>query len=69
MNSLFLRAKLIDYVDIVVAPVLVGGKDTATLVDGESLISDADLQKLGVLELIDCQMLENSYVRLRYKLI
>ena len=69
VNSLFLRAKLIDYVDIVVAPVLIGGKDTATLVDGESLISDADLQKLGVLELIDCQVLENSYVRLRYKVL
>ena len=69
VNSLFLRANLIDYVDIVVAPVLVGGKDTATLVDGESLISDTDLQKLGVLELIDCQMLENSYVRLRYKIL
>ena len=67
VNSLFLRAKLIDYVDIVVAPVLIGGKDTATLVDGESLISDTDLQKLGVLELIDCRMLEDSYVRLRYK--
>ena len=67
VNSLFLRAKLIDYVDIVVAPVLIGGRDTATLVDGESLISEEDLQKLGVLELIDCRMLEDSYVRLRYK--
>ena len=65
VNSLFLRAKLIDFVDIVVAPVLVGGKDTATLIDGKSLTAEEDLQKLGVLELIDCRMLENSYVRLR----
>ena len=31
LNELFLREKLIDYLDIVVAPVLVGGKDTSTL--------------------------------------
>lgn len=30
MNSLFLREKLFDYIDIVVAPVLIGGKDTST---------------------------------------
>ena len=37
VNSLFLRGKLLDYVDIVVAPVLIGGKDTPTLIDGKSL--------------------------------
>ena len=30
VNGLFLREKLLDYVDIVVAPVLIGGKDTPT---------------------------------------
>ena len=38
VNGLLLREKLIDYVDIVIAPVLVGGKDTSTLIDGKSLI-------------------------------
>ena len=33
LNSLFLREKLFDYVDIVIAPVLIGGNDTATLID------------------------------------
>lgn len=28
LNGLFLRKKLIDYVDVVVAPILIGGKDT-----------------------------------------
>ena len=32
LNSLFLREKLFDYVDVVVAPVLIGGKDTSTSV-------------------------------------
>ena len=69
LNGLFLREKLFDYVDIVIAPVLVGGKDTSTVIDGESLLRESELYKLGVLKLIDCAMLENSYVRLRYKVI
>lgn len=47
VNSLLLREKLIDYVDIVVAPVLVGGKDTSTLIDGRSLQSQRELNQLG----------------------
>ena len=69
INSIFLREKLLDYVDIVVAPVLIGGKDTSTLIDGESLVSIDELSKLGVLKLIDCIKLEDSYLRLRYEVI
>ena len=69
LNELFLREKLIDYVDIVVAPVLVGGKDTSTLIDGRSLVSESELSRLGVLRLQECAVLENSYLRLRYEVI
>ena len=69
LNALFLREKLIDYIDIVVAPVLIGGKDTSTLLDGKSLVSESELSKLGVLKLQDCAVLENSYLRLRYEVI
>lgn len=69
LNGLFLREKLFDYVDIVVAPVLIGGKDTATLIDGDSLLSQNDLSKLGILKLKECTVLENSYLRLRYEVI
>lgn len=69
INGLFLREKLLDYVDIVVAPVLVGGKDTPTLIDGCSLMNRSELSDLGVLKLIDCTALEDSYVRLRYQVI
>lgn len=69
MNSLFLRNKLFDYVDIVVAPVLVGGKDTSTLIDGESITTKEELGKLGVMKLIDCEKLEDSYIRLKYEVI
>ena len=69
MNGLFLRNKLFDYVDIVVAPVLVGGKDTSTLVDGESITTREELNKLGVLKLIDCEKLKDSYIRLKYEAV
>lgn len=69
LNSLFLREKLFDYVDIVIAPVLIGGKDTSTLIDGESLIAERELSKLGVLKLRECVILENSYLRLKYEVI
>lgn len=69
LNGLFLREKLIDYIDLVVAPVLIGGKDTPTLIDGKSLLSESELSKLGVLKLQDCTVLENSYLRLRYEVI
>ncbi len=69
LNGLFLREKLIDYIDIVVAPVLVGGKDTATLIDGKSLLSENELGQLGVLKLQECVVLENSYLRLRYEVV
>lgn len=69
LNGLFLREKLIDRVDIVVAPLLVGGRDTSTLIDGGSLLSENELDKLGVLRLTECTALENSYLRLRYEVI
>lgn len=69
LNGLFLRDKLIDHADIVVAPLLVGGSQVPTLVDGPSLSAPAQLGQLGVLELEGCQVLKGSYLRLRYRVI
>ena len=69
LNALFLRQKLFDFVDIVIAPVLVGGKDTSTLIDGQSILHEKDLDKLGVLKLEECAVLKNSYLRLRYRVV
>ena len=69
VNGLFLREKLFDFVDVVVAPVLIGGKDTATLIDGPSLHARDELSQLGVLRLIDACPLQDSYLRLRYQVI
>ena len=69
VNGLFLREKLLDYVDIVVAPALIGGGETATLIDGPSLRCREELNQLGVLRLIEAKALKDSYLRLRYQVI
>lgn len=69
LNGLFLRNKLMDYIDIVVAPVLIGGKDTPTLIDGTSITSRNELNLLGALTLEACDVLQDSYIRLRYRVM
>ena len=64
MNGLFVRENLIDYVNIVIAPLLIGGRDVPTSVDGEAIKSENELGKLRALELIE---FNNSYVQLKYK--
>ncbi len=67
LNGMFVRNKLIDFVNIVIAPIIVGGKDVATLVDGESITNENELNKLMPLELMECNKLEDSYIQLKYK--
>ena len=69
LNATLLRKGLIDTISIVVAPVLIGGTNTASLIGGESLHTKSDLIKLRPLELISCTKLENSYLHLEYKVL
>jgi len=69
LNSVFLREGLIDRISVVVAPVLVGGKDTPTLVDGESLHSVKELEKIKPLKLLRWKRLKDSYLHLYYEVL
>lgn len=69
LNCQFLRDDLIDYVNIVIAPVLVGGRDTSTLIDGEAISSPEELDKIRPMKLLECKALNDSYVQLRYEVI
>ena len=60
---------MIDYVNIVIAPIIVGGKDVATLVDGESITDESELNKLMPLKLLECNKLEDSYIQLKYEVL
>lgn len=69
LNAQFLKNGLIDEVSIVVAPCLIGGKDTQSLVGGESLHTEEDLKKIKPLVLKNCEVLTNSYIHLTYTVI
>jgi 2,5-diamino-6-(ribosylamino)-4(3H)-pyrimidinone 5'-phosphate reductase len=66
LNAALVRSNLINYVSVVVAPVLVGGRSTPTLLDGDSLDGDDDLRLLRPLELLSVRELDHSYLHLRY---
>lgn len=69
LNGMFVRNKLIDFVNIVIAPIIVGGKDVPTLVDGDSITDESELNKLMPLKLLECNKLEDSYIELKYKVL
>lgn len=69
MNASWIREGLIDRLLLVVAPAMVGGKDTASLMDGESLHKPEELFKIKALELVQAKPLENSYLLLEYKVL
>lgn len=69
LNSIFLRKKLIDAISIVVAPALIGGKDTSSLIDGKSLSSAKELSLVKALKLTEVKKLDHSYLHLKYAVI
>lgn len=69
LNAHWVREGLIDLVSIVVAPCLIGGVDTQSLIGGESLHTEGDLKLIKALELVKCDVLKNSYLHLVYKVI
>jgi 2,5-diamino-6-(ribosylamino)-4(3H)-pyrimidinone 5'-phosphate reductase len=66
LNATFFREGLIDHLSIVVAPLVVGGSATSSLVDGESNHTIDDLKNLVGLKLIEANTLEDSFLHLRY---
>jgi len=66
LNAIFLRKNLIDKLSVVIVPVLTGGKNTSTLIDGESLHSIKELSKIKTLKLTETKQLKNSYLHLKY---
>ena len=69
LNATLLREGLIDHLSIVVAPLLVGGSATPTLIDGEAFHAPEELSKLKVLKLVGAKILENSYLHVRYDVV
>lgn len=69
LNAQFIRQGLIDHLSVVVAPLLIGGKNTASLIDGESLHGLDDLHKIKPLKLTACDALNHGYLNLKYDVL
>lgn len=67
LNASWIREGLIDKVSLVIAPCLIGGKDTQSLLGGESLHAQEDLKKIKALKLVKCDVLKDSYLHLQYE--
>jgi len=69
LNAEWIRRGLIDRISIVIAPIIIGGKDTQSLVGGKSFQKFDDLKNVKVLKLINCDILKDSYIHLQYNVI
>jgi 2,5-diamino-6-(ribosylamino)-4(3H)-pyrimidinone 5'-phosphate reductase len=69
LNATLLRFGLIDHISLVIAPCLIGGSKTQSLIGGESLQSFSDLEKIKALKLTKIEKLERSYLHLKYDVI
>jgi 2,5-diamino-6-(ribosylamino)-4(3H)-pyrimidinone 5'-phosphate reductase len=69
LNSHWIRQGLVDHVSIVIAPCLIGGTNTQSLIGGESLHTIEDLKNIKALKLIKSDVLKDSYVHLFYDVI
>jgi 2,5-diamino-6-(ribosylamino)-4(3H)-pyrimidinone 5'-phosphate reductase len=69
LNAELLRLGLIDRVSIVIAPCLIGGTHTQSLIGGESLHTPAELAQVKALKLVRCDVLADSYLHVQYEMI
>lgn len=67
LNTELLRQGLIDEIRIIMAPIIVGGKDTPTSFDGQSITSKEKLYNIKSLTLISINTLKHNYVEMIYK--
>lgn len=69
LNSFWLRESLIDHLSIVVAPCLIGGEKTQSLIGGESIHDREGLKDIKCLKFKKCDILNHSYIHLQYDVI
>lgn len=70
LNSLFMRNGLIDNINIIVAPIIVGGINTPTIIDGRTCTCESDIMEyVKEYSLTKVNVLKESYVQMLYKKI
>lgn len=67
INASLFKERRVDYIDIIIAPFIVGGRNTPGCVGGESLSEDVDIREvINEYSLISVDSVGDSYVRVRY---
>lgn len=66
-NGDLIQSHLIDYIDFVIAPLIVGGNKVPSVVGTADYGRVDSLDHLALMKLEKCEVLNDSYVRLRYK--
>ncbi|HEX7042738.1 MAG TPA: dihydrofolate reductase family protein [Patescibacteria group bacterium] len=69
LNASWIREGLIDRVKIVIAPCLIGGANTQSLIGGESLHNEKDLGLIKPLSLLSIKKLKYSYLEVVYRVL
>lgn len=68
LNSAMIKNHYVDELNLIVAPILVGGNYTPGLIGGRSAESLEDVENLAQLELLSVDKLQFNYVQFKYKL-
>ena len=69
LNEEFLKVGLFDYLNIIIAPVLLGENEEQSKIDKKSINTVEELNRLSALELLECNEMGDSYVQLKYKVL
>lgn len=69
INALMLKDRLIDRINLVIAPIIVGGKDVPSLVGGTGLTDHAEVGRLTGLKLRSVKDLGDGYIHVLYDVV
>ena len=67
MNRVFAKEHCIDHVHVFIAPIIVGGKNTPTMVDGSDISMSSDILDVNEFKLESVMQYSGSYVELKYE--
>lgn len=68
-NGDWIESHLIDFVDFVIAPIIVGGNSVPSVVGTSVYGRTDDLKAIALMQLDKCEVLKDNYVRLRYRVL